>query len=75
MRTPLDRNDDILATVKDLAANRGSTAGKVLSELARKALEASGPLVERNEVPLFPARHGDEPQITLDLVNRLRDAT
>ena len=38
MRTTLDIDDDILQAVKDLARVEGRTAGKVLSDLARKAL-------------------------------------
>jgi hypothetical protein len=38
MRTTLDIDDDILQAVKELARTEGKTAGKVLSELARRAL-------------------------------------
>lgn len=38
MRTTLDIDDDILVAVKELARADGTTAGKVLSELARTAL-------------------------------------
>ena len=37
MRTTLDTDDDILQAVKELARAEGKTAGRVLSELARKA--------------------------------------
>ncbi len=73
MRTTLDIDDDILQVAKDLAANRGTTAGKVLSELARKALEPPrGPRV-RNGVPLLVRRPPGARKPTLGLVNRLRD--
>jgi hypothetical protein len=36
IRTTLDLDDDVLHAAKKIAAARGSTAGKVLSELARK---------------------------------------
>ena len=39
MRTTLDIDDDVLQAAKELAANRQTTAGKVLSELAREGLE------------------------------------
>ena len=39
VRTTLDIDDDVLQAAKDLAANRRTTAGKVLSDLARQALE------------------------------------
>src|SRR5262245_8147636 len=38
MRTTLDIDDDILQAVKELARAEGKTAGKMLSELARRAL-------------------------------------
>ena len=41
MRTTLDIDDDVLQAAKELATLRGSTAGKVLSELARRALTPS----------------------------------
>ena len=37
MRTTLDIDDDILVAAKELAAARQTTAGRVLSELARQA--------------------------------------
>lgn len=41
MRTTLDIADDVLAAVKELARDGRSTAGEVLSRLARQALTAS----------------------------------
>jgi hypothetical protein len=38
MRTTLDIDEDVLETAKELAAKRGTTAGRVLSDLARSAL-------------------------------------
>jgi hypothetical protein len=73
MRTTLDLDDDVLHAVKEIASNRGTTAGAVLSELARKALEpAEAPLI-RNGVPLLPRRPAGSPKATMALVNRLRD--
>ena len=73
VRTTLDLDEDVLAAVKELAANRKSTAGKVLSGLAREALrprEETGSV--RSGVPLLPKRAGERP-VTLGAVNRLRD--
>jgi hypothetical protein len=73
MRTTLEVDDDVLHAAKELAAARGSTAGKVLSELARKGLEspkAAGRV--RNGVPLLPRRPG-APRMTMKQVNDLRD--
>jgi hypothetical protein len=38
MRTTLDIDDDVLQAAKELAAAQKTTAGQVLSELARRAL-------------------------------------
>ena len=38
MRTTLDIAEDVLQAAKELAKRNGTTAGQVLSELARKAL-------------------------------------
>lgn len=72
MRTTLDLDDDVLQTVKELAAFQGSTAGKVLSDLARKALAPTAKARVRNGVPLLPARPG-APRLTMKRVNDLRD--
>jgi hypothetical protein len=73
MRTTLEIDDDVLQAAKDLAANRGTTAGKVLSELARKALEPRSRPRVRNGVPLLARRPAGGPKPTQELVNRLRD--
>jgi hypothetical protein len=41
MRTTLDIDDDVLAAAKQLAKKRNSTAGEVISDLARQALTQS----------------------------------
>lgn len=38
MRTTLDIDEDVLAVAKELAIARKSTAGQVISDLARQAL-------------------------------------
>jgi hypothetical protein len=38
MRTTLDIDDDVLAAAKELARKQGTTAGEVISALARRAL-------------------------------------
>jgi len=73
MRTTLKIDDDILEAVKEIASNRGTTAGSVLSDLARTALEPTAPELIRNGVPLLPRRPAGSPRPTLALVNRLRD--
>ncbi len=73
MRTTVDLDNDILLAVKELAQARGTTAGKVLSDLARLALEPKGAAKVRNGVPLLPrARRGSQ-KLTMSRVNELRD--
>ena len=72
MRTTLDLDEDILQAAKELAAMRGLTAGKVLSDLARKALTPTNVPRMRNGVPLLPHRPGGR-IMTMKLVNELRD--
>lgn len=73
MRTTLDIDEDVLEAAKELAAARRSTAGKVLSDLARKSLTpAERQPTVRNGVPLLPPRPGSRP-VAMEEVNRLRD--
>lgn len=73
VRTTLDIDDDVLQAAKEIASNRKTTAGRVLSELARKALEPRRTPRVRNGVPLIPRRPKGSPRPTMELVNRLRD--
>jgi len=75
MRTTLDIEDDVLQAAKELAQREGSTAGQVLSALARRglALPAEGRKSRsrtRGGVPVLPSR-GEV--VTLDQVQRLMD--
>jgi hypothetical protein len=73
MRTTLDLDDDVLQAAKEIAAQRGVTAGRVVSDLIRKALEpAAGAARLRNGVPLLSRRPG-APVLTMARVNELRD--
>ena len=73
MRTTLEIDDDVLMAAKEFARHRGSTAGKVLSELSRQALYPGdlGPAV-KNGVPLLPDRPGAHP-VSFETVERLLD--
>ncbi len=73
VRTTLDIDDDVLQAARETAANRSTTVGRVISDLARKALEPRGTAQVRNGVPLMPRRPRGSPKPTMDLVNRLRD--
>ena len=77
MRTTLDIDDDVLAAIKGLAEAQDTTAGRVLSELARKAL--TPPVGRklpktRNGFSLFQfPRKGKGLVVTMEMINKLRD--
>jgi hypothetical protein len=73
VRTTLDIDDDVLQAAKEIAASRATTAGKILSELARKALEPRSTSRVRNGVSVLPRRKKGSPHPGMALVNRLRD--
>jgi Arc/MetJ family transcription regulator len=73
MRTTLDIDDDVLQAAKELGALHGKTAGKVVSELARRALSPAATHRLRNGVPVLPRRPADRLRPTMRLVNELRD--
>jgi len=73
MRTTLDLDEDILQAAKEIAANRGTTAGRVISELAREALTPKRTTEIRNGVRLMPKAPEGTPKMTMADVNRLRD--
>ena len=74
MRTTLDIDEDVLQAATEIGEFHGVTAGKVLSDLARKALTPTGPAPKvRNGVPLLPRRPAGAPLLTLKFVNELRD--
>ena len=75
MRTTLDIDDDVLQAAKELATQEGSTAGRVISVLARRGLVAPEKTAEplqtmRGNVPLLPSR-GEV--VTLEHVRQLMD--
>ena len=76
MRTTLDIDPDVLQAAKDLAREQRTTAGAVISRLAREALTASTTPVTAHEPQAiygfqpFPKRGGI---VTNDLIDRLRE--
>lgn len=73
MRTTLEIDDELLLTVKEIAQQRRTTAGRVVSSLLRESLQPKRFKLEyRNGVPLLP-RRPNGPVVTAKLVNRLRD--
>jgi hypothetical protein len=71
MRTTLDLDDDVLQAAKEIAELRHKTAGQVLSELARKALQPTRTARVRNGVPLLPSQPGRI--VTTRMVEELLD--
>ena len=76
MRTTLDIADDVLRAAKERARRENKTAGEVISELARKALNApsDGPRTSEPRAHYglrpFPKRGGI---VTNELIDKLRE--
>lgn len=74
MRTTLDIEEDILLAAKELARHEKTTAGKVISRLARKGLrggdERSEKIEYKNGVPLLPRRGVI---VTNEMIDRIRE--
>jgi hypothetical protein len=73
MRTTLDIDDDILQAAKEIAQTNGTTAGRVISELVRKAMTPDKTYKVFNGVRLMPRRPAGSLVPTMELINRLRD--
>ncbi len=72
MRTTLDIDEDILAAAKAIARERGSTIGKIVSQLARDGMVKPYQGASRNGVPLLEVKD-PKARITLEIVNAMRD--
>jgi hypothetical protein len=77
MRTTLDIDDDVLNAAKERARHQHKTVGKIVSELAREALNATTAIAPGVRQPRsvhgfrpFPKRGG---VVTNDLIDKLRD--
>ncbi len=75
MRTTIDIEDDVLAAAKEIARSRHVSAGKVVSELLRRALSGGN---ERDSTePVVggfrPFSSPDQRLVSNDEINRLRD--
>lgn len=77
MRTTLDIAEDVLQAAKERARRENKTAGEVISELARAALNAPKHQAAKASEPRshygirpFPKRGG---VVTNELINRLRE--
>lgn len=77
MRTTLDIDEEVLRVAKEMARRRKSTAGKVISELARQAL--TGGSGQPSNVGESPAFYGFRPRpagdrlVSEDAIERLRE--
>jgi hypothetical protein len=77
MRTTIDIDQDILVAAKELAISENSTAGKVISRLARAALMGST-TANANRASESSPVYGFEPFsssgaiVTNDLINKIR---
>jgi hypothetical protein len=77
MRTTLDIDDDILAAAKELSRRQATSAGKVLSQLARQALAGGGVAREAHApagVAGFRPIASRGTPVTNELIDSLRDA-
>jgi hypothetical protein len=72
MRTTLTLDDDVLASARSLAAQRGVPIGTIISELARRGLAPSQPAATRNGIRLFPVRPDAGP-VTPELIKTLAE--
>lgn len=78
MRTTLDIDDDILLVAKDLSKAAGQSAGRILSDLARKALTQPSHDFRLEEpravygIRPFPKRADGKP-VSSELVRQLMD--
>jgi len=75
MRTTLNLDDDVIATARALASQKGQSLGEAVSELIRRAVRpAAKAPAKRNGIPLFPVARGAR-QVTPEIVAELLDET
>ena len=72
MRTTVDIEEDVLLAAKEIARQKGTSLGRVLSDLARKSLTQKPKTSKKHGLPQFPVQQ-NAGVVTKDLVNRLRD--
>lgn len=73
MRTTLDLDDDLLVTAKEIARERGASLGRVISDLARRGLSPTVPVLTDGVVFPHFVVEVDAPPITSDAVARALD--
>jgi hypothetical protein len=72
MRTTLTIDPDILSAARQIADAKSKSIGEVISELARRGLEARAKLATRQGYPVFPVTPG-APPLTPEDVRRDED--
>ena len=72
VRTTLEIDDDLVQVARQLAQQRKTTMGQVISELVRQAMEPKSAPRMRNGVLLFDLKPGAR-KPSMALGNRLRD--
>jgi len=75
MRTTLDIEEDVLFAAKDLARREKKTAGKVISDLARKGLAGAETLTAHAPKAIYGFRPFPKEGriVSNDLINKLRE--
>jgi len=72
MRTTLQIDDDILAAAKEISKNKNDSIGSVISELARKGLNAKSSYPKKGGTPVFMVKENAK-KISLEDVKRAED--
>ncbi len=72
MRTTLRIDPDILSAARQIADAKSRSIGEVISELARRGLEARSKVTTRQGYPVFPVTTGAAP-LTPEDVRRDED--
>lgn len=72
MRTTVNIDADVYRAATSLAAEKKSTLGRVLSDLARRGLAPSGRIREKGGFPVFDVPAG-APPITSEMVREAEE--
>lgn len=75
MRTTLDIDEDVLAAAKALSRRHRKSAGAILSELARQALNAGSAIEDIDRESFFgiqPVPRRTDVVVTNELIDKLR---
>jgi hypothetical protein len=72
MRTTLSIDPEVLSAARRIAAARSKSIGEVISELARRGLEARGKTGSRQGFPVFKVSN-QAPPLTLEEIHQDAD--